>query len=469
MRIWEALDDRSEWERFFANREETGRMPEWELKKLRRFLDEERYLEALPRLLAAYPAKEFRREAVPEPALLPLRQVVNKKGSTKKRVVYSFSGDSGFLLKYLAFLLHRYDGFFSRQLYSFRAGAAIRQALSRLRRKTEGREWYVYKADIHDYFNSVDVELLLPQLKRVLSGEEEVYRLLESMLLSPWVRDGGSLTLAEDGEEDAPYGESEEEDAPYGEREEEVGPEEAPNREEQERSGRIKGEKTVLREAVIRDSHKGIMAGVPVSSFLANLYLSEMDRDFEARGILYARYSDDIILFLPTEEMREQCAEEVRAWLSRCRLTLNPAKEERWGPGEGWTFLGIRCREGETDLSPVSLEKMKAKMRRKARALVRWAARKGVSGEKAAKAYIRAMNRKLYGSGEEKDLTWTRWYFPLITTDRSLRILDEYFQSCIRYVVTGRHRKGNYRIRYETLKAWGYRNLVHSYYEKDCD
>ena len=50
------------------------------------------------------------------------------------------------------------------------------------------------------------------------------------------------------------------------------------------------------------ECNKGIMAGVPISGFLANLYLEELDRFFYEKGILYARYSDDIIVFGKTKE-----------------------------------------------------------------------------------------------------------------------------------------------------------------------
>ena len=66
-----------------------------------------------------------------------------------------------------------------------------------------------------------------------------------------------------------------------------------------------------------------------------------------------------------------------------------------------------------------------------------------------------------------KDFTWSRWFFPNLTVDTGLRTIDAYLQEYIRYTVTGRHYKGNYRIRYDTLKKWGYRSLVHEYY-KDC-
>ena len=44
------------------------------------------------------------------------------------------------------------------------------------------------------------------------------------------------------------------------------------------------------------------MAGMPLSAFFCNVYLMELDAWFEERKILYARYSDDIIVFAEREE-----------------------------------------------------------------------------------------------------------------------------------------------------------------------
>ena len=44
---------------------------------------------------------------------------------------------------------------------------------------------YSYKLDIHDYFNSVNIDLLLPRLREILQGEEEVYDFLEGLLREP--------------------------------------------------------------------------------------------------------------------------------------------------------------------------------------------------------------------------------------------------------------------------------------------
>ena len=56
------------------------------------------------------------------------------------------------------------------------------------------------------------------------------------------------------------------------------------------------------------------------------------------------------------------------------------------------------------------------------------------------------------------------WYFPLITTDGSLRLLDQYAQQCIRYLVTGKHTKAAFNCRYTDMKELGYVSLVNCYY-----
>ena len=78
------------------------------------------------------------------------------------------------------------------------------------------------------------------------------------------------------------------------------------------------------------------------------------------------------------------------------------------------------------------------------------------------------MNKKFFGYDEDDDFTWSKWFFPNLTTDKGLKEIDKYMQEYIRYSVTGRHYKGNYRIEYETMKSWGYRNLVNEYYKVKC-
>jgi len=265
---------------------------------------------------------------------------------------------------------------------------------------------YAYKADVRDYFNSIPVELLIPRLEAVLGEDGALLRFLRALLEEPGVRDG---------------------------------------------------------ERIITEQ-KGIMAGTPLSAFYANLYLRSLDRHFEELGVPYARYSDDIILFAPERETAEAHAARLRDILRQNGLAVNPRKEAFTAPGESWVFLGFRCAGGVVDIAPATLEKLKGKMRRKTRALMRWRDRNGLSGEKAAAAFIRVFNRKLLESPTDNDLSWSRWFFPLITTADSLRVIDRYAQDCLRYLLSGKRTKGRFEVRYPQLKALGYRSLVHAYY-----
>ena len=116
------------------------------------------------------------------------------------------------------------------------------------------------------------------------------------------------------------------------------------------------------------------------------------------------------------------------------------------------------------DIAPASVVKLKRKMHRKSRALARWRDRNELTGEKAAKAFIRIFNRKLTESGSDNELTWSYWFFPVINTAESLHVIDLYAQDCIRFLVSGKRTKARFNVRYEDMKQLGYKSLVHEYY-----
>ncbi|MCR5339697.1 MAG: hypothetical protein K6E75_14185, partial [Lachnospiraceae bacterium] len=228
-------------------------------------------------------------------------------------------------------------------------------------------------------------------------------------------------------------------------------------------AGLLTEERVRFRGQVIREK-KGIMAGTPQSAFYANLFLKELDAHFAGQGVLYARYSDDIILFAPTGEEVKAHAAYIHAYLVKFDLSINPSKESFYQPGEGFTFLGFSCREDQVDIAPATVKKLKQKMKRKRDALKRWSDRNDVAREKAAAAFIRIFNRKLLESPQDNELSWSHWFFPVINTTESLHVIDLYAQDCLRYLISGTHTKARYDVSYETLKNLGYRSLVHAYY-----
>lgn len=395
MTLIEQLADEQIWNEFFSYKQQLGHLSQQHEKELQQFIGEKAYLEVLDRI---------RTKGFP----LPQKRLISKVNSDKKRVVYTYPTAENYLLKLLTYLLiRRYDRLFAPNLYSFRVRHGVKRAIQFLRGAENLSAKFVYKVDIHDYFNSVDVELLLPRLQRIMADETDCFRLITDLLTNPHV---------------------------------------------------------TLPDGQITCERKGIMAGVPLASFLANLYLNDLDWHFYRQGMLYARYSDDIILFASSAEEREMAIDYLHDYLQEHHLTINEKKEVVTEPSQKWTFLGVSFENGVFDVSEVSASKLKMKMRRKSRALLRWKARKGVDNDKAARAFVKAFNRKLYDNDAENELTWSRWFFPIINTTRTLALIDHYMQDCLRYIATEKRTKGRYRFTYEDMKALGYRNLVHEYY-----
>jgi hypothetical protein len=335
----------------------------------------------------------------------PERRLINKFGSDKKRVVYSFPEAHTNVLKLLAHLLYRYDSKQPPGCYSFRQGTGAHQAIRRLVRTPGIGTLWCYKTDVHDYFNSIDVQLLLPILAEVIDDDPELYSFLAGLL-------SGDDFETEPG---------------------------------------------------------GVMPGVPVAPFFANLYLGELDRHFVSAGQPYARYSDDIIVFAASQEQVLESKAWIHTWLAEHGLAVNPDKEYVTAPGEPWEFLGISYCQGQLDLSQATRNKLKGKIRRKARKLRRWMLRNDAEPERAIRAVIRTYNRKFFDVSGTDELNWSRWFFPLLTRADSLHEMDEYLQQYLRWIPTGKHRAANYRTSYESLNALGYRTLVnddHRYREE---
>ena len=386
------LDNQAVWEEFLAHRLMKGRF-NWPLfEHADAFVEEERYLPAARAIISG------------EGPGIPERKSINKMGTGKKRIVYSFPPDETRVLKLISYLLYRYDSCFTPNCYSFRRGLKAGDAIYSLRKALRGRKMWAYKTDIHDYFNSIPIPRLLPILKGMMADDPALYSFFERMLSD----DRATV----DGE---------------------VG-------------------------------RRGVMAGTPTAPFLADVYLMEVDRHFADAGVVYARYSDDIILFAPDRETLESHKAVLLDYLSEYGLEINPAKERIYSPDEPFEFLGFKCLGDSVDLSDAAKRKMKGRIRRAARSIARWRHRKGLDATRAMKGLIRTFNNKFFEDDDPEALTWSRWYFPVINRTDGLKEIDACLQQYIRFLSTERHTKANYRVRYADLKALGYRSLVHEYY-----
>lgn len=340
------------------------------------------------------------------------KSIISKEGSDKKRTIYRFDKDINITLKMIAYKLYKYDHLFSDNCYAFRRNYGVHDAMEKIRHDHSLKQKYCLKVDVKNYFNSIDVPILLNKLLPIKEDDPLLYQVFENILTEPY---------------------------------------------------------TQYNDARIQE-HRGAMAGIPISSFFANIYLAEVDQYFFAHQVSYYRYSDDIILFAKTMEELLELQTDLYNKLHGLKLQINPQKEKISAPGEVWEFLGFSYKQGEIDLSDTTILKMKHKIKRKAKALIRWQKKKELPAKMAAKGFINTLNHKFYGrertNCDDVEFTWCRWFFPNLTTHKGLAILDKYIQEYIRYTLTGRHYKGNYRITYKTLKDLGYRNLVYEYYRQ---
>ena len=393
MSIIEQLKKENVWNEFLQYKIDGGHMNKQEQKGLEAYIRNKEYEPVVESIVNK------------EPFAIPTMKYINKKNSTKKRKVFSFSERENFILKALMFLLYKYDNIFSPNLYSFRRNISVKTAIDNITKK-DIKNMYGYKVDIQDYFNSVDTKIITEILHNKIKDDKQLVDFIVSIITEPKVWFNGEIT----------------------------------------------------------NCRKGIMAGVPISGFLANLYLEELDKWFYEHNILYARYSDDIIVFAETKDEVDEYKNIIKQFLAKRNLTINKNKEFEIAPNEKLDFLGFSFTDDKVDLSDVALQKMKDKMRRKARALLRWKTKNKASNERAIRAYIRYFNRKFFDNPKYNEITWCRWYFPIITTDNSLHVLDDYMIQNIRYIATGKHTKANYNLKYETIKEYGFKSLVHHYY-----
>ena len=389
------LTQQETWEEFLAYRLMKGRFNWHEFDEADAFVDKELYLPLATQI------------AQGEGLGIPTKKLVNKMGSGKKRVVYSFAPDEMLILKLIAFLLYKYDNQFSPNCYAFRRGLKAHDAVFKINKAIEGQKMWAYKLDIHDYFNSIDIDILLPMLKAMLADDKPLFQFFEKLL---------TQNLA------------------------------------------------IYNGQVVEEKH-GVMAGTPTAPFLADVFLKEVDRYFYDQGVVYARYSDDIIMFAPDSETLEQYKKQICHFLAQYHLEVNPDKEKIYSPDEAYEFLGFKCHGHDIDISEATKKKMKGKISRKARALWRWSSKNHIEPEKAMKGLINYFNRKFFESENPETLTWARWFFPVINQTEGLKEIDHYLQQNIRFLSTGKHNKANFRIDYDKLKELGYRSLVNEFYK----
>lgn len=340
---------------------------------------------------------------------IPQKIIINKMASQKSRTVYVYPEEEQFYLKYLNFCMNELKLDIHEKCYSFQKNKSILNAVKRLTSQ-DLTSYVCIKMDISNYFNSIPMNKFDDWLAESVLRTSVIYHQLKEILTQPYVNVNG-----------------------------------------------------VIRE----ERQRGVMAGMPISPTLSNLYLKDFDVLMANTFIEYARYSDDMIFFCELDQL-EASVKFIRGEIEKLKLVINEDKTSVFLPGEGFEFLGVHIKGSQIDLSKGTMLKIKSKIKRATKSLYRWQVKNNVPYEKTAMVMIRKFNRKFYGyNADETEFTWARWFFSIITVDHQLKMIDQYFQESIRYLATGKYSKKNYHyLPYDVLKKNGYIPLVSAYYKK---
>lgn len=343
---------------------------------------------------------------------IPTKKQIAKYKNSKKRIVYSFGEPYNTYLKAINFLLqekNEYSNKFCINSVAYQKGKTVKTYVLRLRNEVlKGRRKEYIKSDFTDYFNSIDKEILFSKMDQFfLDEDKDLVELFKYIL----------------------------------------------NREEVLYDGEI-----------VKISEKGVMAGIPISGYLANIYMNEVDWQMYRDHIYYTRYADDVIILTNDREKEKEHFAEL---LKPLKVTLNPKKIDEGLTEDGLVFLGFFISKNEIDLNQRSIDKMKKRIKRRSKWFNMWLTKKNVSRETAAKTFIKGMNGKFYARDSEDKTCWMEWYGNTITTTKSLALIDTYMVQYIRYILSGKNKgyKKNAEIPYEKLKELGFRPLVNEYWK----
>jgi hypothetical protein len=272
---------------------------------------------------------------------------------------------------------------------------------------------FIVKRDISDYFASIDHDLLFKKLASLVDPADYLYRLLAQRVRFVY-EERGSMQAA-----------------------------------------------TI-----------GIPFGTSVACLLANIYLTEMDREIESIPELhYFRYADDLLLLSSHRETAAHAALRLEDFLTDLRLrtkpshqadillTNEPVSDATFRTAPSFRHLGLLFRAG----GEVSLSRDKV---RKIQNLFRFAFRRKRRWRREADPRLRTQTLvNIAAETIEKgirNVAILDYYLKHVNDEWQLQLLDRWLAEEILSRVFGGHRKSHFRrIPFAELRAMGLPSLLH--------
>ena len=175
----------------------------------------------------------------------------------------------------------------------------------------------------------------------------------------------------------------------------------------------------IMANGITAERHEGTPQGGPLSPLLANVLLDEVDQELERRGLVFARYADDLNVYTGSRRAANDAMTTLKRLFARLRLQVNESKSAVARVWEraflGYSFWVAAGRVVRYRAAPAALAAMKDRVREITRR------KRGRSIESVAK------DLRSYLVG------W-RNYFQLAETPRVFSDLDEWIRRRLRAV-----------------------------------
>jgi len=267
----------------------------------------------------------------------------------------------------LQVLQPQFDPTFSEHSYGFRPGRSAHQAVRAAQRYIQsGRRW-VADVDLEKFFDRVNHDVLMERLSRRIA-DRRVLRLIRRYLVAGVMADGVAV-----------------------------------------------------------ERHEGTPQGGPLSPLLANVLLDEVDRELEKRGLVFARYADDLNVYTGSQRAANHAMATLKRLFARLRLQVNEAKSTVARVWEckflGYSFWVAAGRVVRYRVAPAALAEMKAHVR----------AITNRNGGRSLTQVVEELRSYLAG--------W-KLYFQLAETPKVFREHDEWVRRRLRAVQLKQWRRG---------------------------
>ena len=194
----------------------------------------------------------------------------------------------------------------------------------------------------------------------------------------------------------------------------------------------------VMADGVVVERHEGTPQGGPLSPLLANVLLDEVDKALEQRGLVFARYADDLNVYTGSKRAADDAMATLKRLFARLRLQVNESKSAVARVWErkflGYSFWVAKGRVIRFRVAPAALAELKAHVR-----LI--TSRTGGRSMPTVAQELRSY------------LTGWKLYFQLAETPRIFRDLDEWLRRRLRAVQLKQWKRGT--TAYDELRARG--------------